>query len=107
MEQELVKRIKTVKVEIGELLKEIAPANEAEWTAFEKLNNAHAALRKIEFDKLGQLSFPTPTNIATAPLPEDPENQAGDPMASQGKGPDFPTKASKRQRPSALLPKAE
>ena len=55
-----VKQIETATVDIGELIHKINPVTNAEWKAFEKLVDAHKALRSIDTDSLRQLELPLP-----------------------------------------------
>jgi len=58
VEQQLVQRVKGIKVELGRILTEIDPQNDPEWEAHDKITAAHRQLRNIEYSKLGQLMLP-------------------------------------------------
>ncbi len=60
MEEQLIKHIKAIKVELGKILVEIDPGNDVEWDTHDKITAAHKQLRSIDYGKLGQLKLPEP-----------------------------------------------
>ena len=55
---EKVKDIQELTVNLGEIIHSINPVTEKEWGVFERLVQAHQALRRADTDSLLQLELP-------------------------------------------------
>jgi len=69
---EAVKEIQRTTVDIGELIHSLNPITLAEWKAFEKLVDAHKALRNIDTDSLLQMELPLPKPEVKAEIEVQP-----------------------------------
>ena len=55
---EMVKDIQSLTVDLGELIHSLNPVTDKEWAVFERLVQAHQALRRADTDSLLQLELP-------------------------------------------------
>lgn len=75
-----VKEIQRTTVDVGELIHSLCPVTIAEWKAFEKLVDAHKALRGIDTDSLLQIEL-IPSKPEAKTKPEVQPDQVPEPSS--------------------------